>query len=58
MLRKKIMSLFKSNRAEDYYKATRVKNVCRGGKNPKKTKTHKKKIQQESDDNTTTDVRK
>ena len=24
----------------------------------KKTKTHKKKIQQESDDNTTTDVRK
>ena len=52
------MSLFKSNRAEDYYKATRVKNVCRGGKNPKKTKTHKKKIQQESDDNTTTDVRK
>ena len=58
MLRKKIMSLFKSNRAEDYYKATRVKNVCRGGKDPKKTKTHKKKIQQESDDNTTTDVRK
>ena len=58
MLRKKIMSLFKSNRTEDYYKATRVKNVCRGGKEPKKTKTHKEKIQQESDDNKITDVRK
>ena len=52
------MSLFKSNRTEDYYKATRVKNVCRGGKEPKKTKTHKEKIQQESDDNIITDVRK
>ena len=58
MLRKKIVSLFKSNRTEDYYKATRVKNVCRGGKEPKKTKTHKEKIQQESDDNIITDVRK
>ena len=43
MLRKKIMSLFKSNRAEDYYKATRVKNVCRGGKDPKKKKKHTRK---------------
>ena len=43
MLRKKIMSLFKSNRAEDYYKATRVKNVCRGGKDPKKNKNTQEK---------------
>ena len=51
------MSLFKSNTTEDYYKQTPVNNVYRGGKEPRKPKTHKEKLKQQSEDNIIKDVR-